>query len=336
MNDFIDECKNIVSEVQELLKQNPEWSQRYANYALAISAKYEKVKGKKQKFHEWAPLFLYTNLSEAMNEMKFSLRYLGQDVAKLKFGRDEITVSTKAFDENNARDFNCSFKLDDNKWTSAEASNFRRHYAGFPQRTDKSGKSNEEHRVESLLLTEFSKGSRKNKIIHNIQPVRLSGIARFQMATPLTASDIRNVAYSGPNGGGIDILSRIGTGSTTNLCIMEVKDENVSKEPPAKAILQGLAYATFIRELLRSESGDQWWKIFGFNRKLPEHIKLYVVCVMPSTQNDDISFSNNTIEIDKDILHLNYLYFQEKNNSIVDFVSSLKQCDLKTKYESLR
>jgi len=330
MNDFNDECKTIVSEVQQLLEQSKEWKQRYANYAQTIMSKYEKVKSKKQKVREWAPLFLYTNLSETMKGMKFSLRYLGQDVAKLKFGREEITVSTKGFDENNASDFDCSFRLDGNKWTSAEASKFRRHFSGFPERTVNSNKGNEEHRIESLLLTEFSKGSRKDKIINNIQPVKLAGIARFQMKTALTASDIRKVAYSGRNGGGIDILSRIGTGSTTRLCIMEVKDENVPKEPPAKAILQGLAYATFIRELLRSESGKQWWKIFGFNRKLPEHIQLYVVCIMPSTQNNDTSFSDSVIKMDKDSFHLNYLYFKERNNSIVDVVSSLKQCNLKS------
>jgi hypothetical protein len=330
MNDFIDECKNIVSEVQKLLIQNREWVQRYAYYAQTISAKYEKVKSKKNKFNEWAPLYLYTNLSEAIKTMKYSLRYLGQDVAKLKFGREKIIISTKKFDDTNIRDFDCPIRLDDQEWTSEKASKFRRHFSNCPERTDNSGKGNEEHRIESLLLTEFSKSSRKDKILYNIQPVRLAGVARFQMPTPLAASNIRDVKYSAWNGGGIDILSRIGTGSATGLCIMEIKDENVPEEPAAKAILQGLAYATFIRALLRSESGGQWWKIFGFSRKLPEHIKLPVVCVMPSIQNNDTSFSDKIIKLDKDSLHLNYLYFKERNTIIVDVVTSLKQCDPKS------
>lgn len=101
------------------------------------------------------------------------------------------------------------------------------------------------------------------------------------MCTPLKASNIKKIAYSGKNGGGIDILSRVGVGKATKLCVMEVKDENKKSEPPAKVIQQGLSYATFIRELLRSESGNAWWKIFGFNGKLPDHLELYVVCVLP-------------------------------------------------------
>jgi len=99
-----------------------------------------------------------------------------------------------------------------------------------------------------MLLTEFSKKSGKDKVLCNIQPVKIAGIARFQMPTPLYASDIKNVEFAKWEGGGIDILSRIGTGNATKLCIMELKDENAPKEPPTKAIFQGLAYATFIRE----------------------------------------------------------------------------------------
>ena len=143
-----------------------------------------------------------------------------------------------------------------------------------------------------MLLTEFSKKSGKDKVLCNIQLVKIAGIARFQMPTPLYASDINNVKYAGPRGGGIDILSRVGTGSATKLCIMELKDENAPKEPPAKAIQQGLAYATFIRELLRSGCGQEWWKIFGFSSKLPGQLELYVACVMPFINNYNTSFAN--------------------------------------------
>ena len=184
-------------------------------------------------------------------------------------------------------------------------------------------KRNEEHRIESMLLTEFAKKKGEDKIIRNIQPVKIAGIARFQMPTPLYASDIKNVKYAGPSGGGIDILSRIGTGNATKLCIMELKDENAPKEPPAKAILQGLAYATFIRELLRSKCGQEWWKIFGFSGKLPEQLELCVACVMPSISNNDTSFANKIIKTAKDSFHLNYIYFHEKDNKVVDIDTSI-------------
>ena len=174
-----------------------------------------------------------------------------------------------------------------------------------------------------MLLTEFSKKNGKDKVLCNIQPVKIAGIARFQMPTPLYASEIKKFKYAGPSGGGIDILSRIGTGNATKLCIMELKDENAPKEPPAKAILQGLGYATFIRELLRSKSGQEWWEIFGFSGILPEQIELCVACVIPSTSNNDTSFANKIIKTTKDSFRLHYIYFQEKDNKVVDIDTSI-------------
>lgn len=332
MGDFFQKCQNIVIETKDLLNQDKynEWIKRYANYAHSINANIETIKSKKTKFNEWSPLYLYMNIGSAKDQMAFSLRYLGQEVATLKGNKDSIIISTTKFNANNERDFACdNLRLDDEEWTSEKASNFRRHFSGHPKRTNESGQKNEEHRIESLLLTEFSKSNRKDKVLHNIQPVRFAGIARFQMSTPLKASNVNNVTYSGANGGGVDILSRIGIGSGTRLCIMEVKDENIAKEPPTHAILQGLAYATFIRELLRSDSGQLWWQIFGFKGKLPARLDIPVVCVMPSTQCNDFSFQDKKISIDNDLFSLNYIYFTEKNNAIVDVVTSLKQCEVK-------
>lgn len=322
MNDFVKKCEKRISEVQELLKQNPEWIKRYADYAQDISVNLEKIKSEKQKINEWAPLYLYMTVGQAKAQMVFSLRYLGQDVAKLKVGKGKITITTKGFDDINKRDFDCGVELDGNEWTSKESASFRRHFAGLPERAENSGKHNEEHRLESLLLTEFSKKSGENKILRNIQPVKFSGSARFQMCTPLSASSIEKVSYSGANGGGIDMLARVGRG-VAKLCIMEVKKDN---KKPTDAILQGLAYAAFIQELLRSESGGQWWKIFGYSGELPEPLELYVACVMPSIDNNDISFSKEMIKTNnRDSFHLHYIYFQEKNNNLVDVATSLNQ-----------
>ena len=329
MSDFIKECENTISNVQGLLKKNPEWVSRYAEYARKINAKSKDIKENKQKFHEWPPLYLYMNVSAAKSHITFSLRYRGQDVAKLKVGKGKITISTEGFDIKNERDFEYAIKLKDCDWRSPEAVIFRRHFSGNNQRTKNSPMQNEEHRLESLLLTEFSKRSSKNKLLCNIQPIKLANIARFQMPTPLSGSNIKKMKYSGPSGGGIDIISRIVTGRATKLCIMEVKDENVSKEPPAKAIQQGLAYAAFIIELLRSNSGEEWWKIFGFKGKPSKRIELYVVCVMPSTNNNDISFTGNIIKNNQDRFYLHYIYFKEEDNKILDIETSLEKCSTK-------
>ena len=337
MADFTDECKNTIEHVQDLLKQNKEWESRYLKYAEKINNNLKAIQDKRRKFHEWSSLYLYMNVTEAQGRKIFSLRYLGQDVAKLKVGKDKITISTKDFEENNKRDFldYVPLKRDKDKdveWNSPAASDFRRYFSSNPKRTNSSEKKKNEHRIESLLLTEFLKKKSTDKQLLNIQPVKLAKIARFQMPTPLSASNKKKVEYANQYGGGIDIMSRIGKGRSTKLCVMELKDENKSKEPPTTAIKQGLAYATFIRELLRSKSGDKWWNLFGFKGKCPVKLELYVACVMPSVSKNDKSFAGGKITLDEnDSFYLHYIYFKEDNNKIVNIDTSLKECSTKNR-----
>ena len=283
ISSFKKECEDLVSKVLSKLSDNTEWEDRYSKYADAINSNLAIIRNNKQKFNEWSPLFLYMNVTEAKKDNgAFSLRYRGQDVATLKAKNDYIFISTKGYDEKNERDFDCLTKLNNNGWDSKEARVFRKHFSNNPSRSTKSSKRNDEHRIESLLLSEFSKTSSKDKLLCGIQPVKIANIARLQMPTPLSASNIGKLKYSNENGGGIDILSRINMRGSPKLCVMEVKDENVAKEPPVKAIKQALIYATFIRELLRSKSGSTWWKIFGFTRPIPTHLELFVTCIMPS------------------------------------------------------
>lgn len=65
--------------------------------------------------------------------------------------------------------------------------------------------------------------------------------------------------------------------------------------------------------------------MFSFRGSLRDQIELTVIYVMPSIDNNDTSFKDIIIPIEQDSFHLHYLYFQEKNNSIVDVVTSLKQ-----------
>jgi len=333
MNKFLNECKSTIHEVQQLLATNREhWVRLFSNYANVLHKNEEEIRSKKKKtFNEWAPLYLYMNVTQAKGTMEFSLRYLGQQVATLKVRDGKTTVSTKSFDETNRRDFGCDFKLAGDEWNSKTSAVFRKHFSAQLPRTLESRKRNEEHRIESALLTEFSKTNRTDKEFCNIQPVRIAKIARFQMPTPITASNPKKMKYSSGDslGGGIDILCRVGSGGRSNLCVMEVKDEYNANEPPSMAIKQALAYATFLRELLRSEHCEKWWHVFGF-KKPRKQIKLLVSCVMPAPASGepDISFGNTTIPFDDDstdcaILH--YMYFKECDNKIKIVSTSLGQ-----------
>jgi len=132
--------------------------------AEEINANWDKIKNlKKNRFNEWAPLYLYLNVTEAKGRMIFCLRYLGQDVAKLKVTPGKITISTKGFEEKNEKYFGCKISLRDSEWTSSDATNFRRHFSIHPNAANV-GKSNNEHRIESLFLINFAKKSSKRPV----------------------------------------------------------------------------------------------------------------------------------------------------------------------------
>lgn len=314
------EITSVIEETRLLLEDNNEWRTRYAGYAEKICANIPFINSVRSSFREWSPLKVYLNITSAKNannSVSFELRYMGQTVAKLtgkKNMRHRLTTNKK-HEITNLRDFSCNICLSDADWCGEDAARFRSYFKNRKgARETGSNKGNEEHRLESLLLTEFSKT--KDKVIRHIKPVTI-GRVRFPMPTPISASNHKAVKYSGITGGGIDILARMGTGGwATRLCIMELKDENKKSEPPIDAIKQAVAYATFVRELLRSDAGGLWWKLFGFGGEIPEPLELYATCIMPSERYNDYSFGNMELNIKKDTIKLHYLYFFENNNKI--------------------
>jgi hypothetical protein len=321
--------EQIKIHVLELLKNNPEWKARFGEYGKAIKNNSELIKNKKGQFNQRAPLYVYMPIGQAKGSMIFSLRYRGQDVAKLTVTKKGINISTKDFNENNIKFWNCKINKDGiYPWRSKDASKFRKHFILNPNREEYSEKQNNEHRIESLLLSEFSKKSKSTKLLHGIQPILNSGVARFQMSTPLKASGKINV-YSGAKGGGIDILCRIRRNNDVVLGIVEVKDENIVNEPPEKALEQALSYSIFIRELLRDkECGQIWWELFGFHSLLPKNgLKLIAACAMPYGKNADKTICKGwrVVFENDDQIELHYIFFKEENNTLKELNSSWTQ-----------
>jgi hypothetical protein len=311
-NEFI----QVIEETRALLKENGEWRGRYAGYAEEIRKNIHIIKSVRSSFHEWSPLKVYltiTQAKKAKHSVTFNLRYLGQRVADLTGNvKEGLKLSTKGYKGNNLEYFDCDICLSAADWLGEDAKRFRMFFKKGPRRAD-ANKGNEEHRLESLLLTEFSKI--KDKKIRYIKPVTI-GRVRFSMPTPISASHPTALGYNPKYRGAIDILARTGTGGkATHLCIMELKDENTKREPPKEVMRQAIAYATFIRELLRSGAGAKWWQLFGFGgEKVPEPLELYAICVMPSSDNNDndYSFGNMELNIERDIIKLHYIYFDRE------------------------
>ena len=324
---LLNEFNAVINETQQLLDSNTEWITRYDTYADVMLSKLELINRIRGQFREWSPLKIYihtTSIKQAVSSVTFDVRYLGQNIARMTGHLNGIhKLSTTNFDVTNLRDFDCPIKLKNVDWTSPEAKVFRKFYKdrqGLRLKAD-SNKRNEEHRLESLWLTELSK--KENKVLPYVKPVLIENV-RFSMPTPISASNHKRIKYSGIGGGGIDLFARTGTGGrNTKLCIMELKDENTRKEPPKDAVKQAVAYATFIRRLLRSTSGHKWWRLFGFNSEIPERLVLFAACVMPSSACNDYSFKDMEFDIEGDLIRLQYVYFEELNNRIDKVITSL-------------
>jgi hypothetical protein len=318
--------ENIIKEAQELLLNNSEWKNRYNGYADNLLANIDVIKSNRSRFNEFPPLYFYistTNANSAKTKLLLDVRYRGQSVATLKANKNSITISTKRQDDKNLRDFNCKIKLNDIPWQETQVSEFRKFFknrANSRNDNDKN-KKNEEHNVENLLLLEYSKRVSDNKQITGIQPVKICG-NRFGMPTPISASNHKALRYANQYGGGIDIFARTGRGLATYLTVIEVKDENNSKEPPGDALKQSIQYAVFIRELLRSDCGENWHKIFGFNGAIPKNLTIRAVCAMPN-DNSDQSFAKQTYLIGVDKIECHYIYFKYDGKQLSDFQTSL-------------
>ena len=334
--EFISELEKTILETRELIleKDNKdEWLERYKGYSKALLANKESIKTNSKFFHEWAPLYFYLSISNAKiakTTLTLDVRYRGQKVATLKSKKSVVTISTKVkvgtnwlFERNN-RDFNCNIELDDN-WRSEKAKQFRQHFSKNPHRnTTDNNKRNEEHNIESLLVTELAKKSSVDKQILNVQTVDFENF-RVSMKTPVRASKKDVISYSKQYGGSIDILARTGRGRGTYLTVIEVKDENKKSEPPLTALKQAIRYAVFIRELLRSEIDNEWYKLFGFSGEVPKNkLTIRVACAMPDN-NSDKSFEKMKLPIEDDVLEFHYIYFKydKENNQLANFQTSL-------------
>ena len=338
--------ESTIKKVQELLSSNPEWVERYRNYINKLSPEtLETYKKAQQQFSVPEPFKLYMPLSTAVNKCTsrntvFELRFHGQSVAELYISnQNDKTVFLKIKGNSKIYDALESAKMDTAKnrlksyhdskhdWHSDTAKEFRKIYKDIEATLNNDSnvilKGQPEHELESALLQNYAQKSSKEKDITYIQPVMMKGThARFQMPTPLGASKAKDgpeqIKYSNQNGGGIDILARMGSGRSTTLAVMELKDQNIDSEPPEKAIMQAIAYAVFLRELLRSDCGQAWWTFFGFGGNVPEILNLKTIIVMPNEPNAAKDFANETLSLGKngDKLTLGYIYLKNSKNGL--------------------
>lgn len=263
---------SLLEEIEKCWTEDEvELAEKWAN---ALVKNKDKVIKAGKEFHEWDPLRAYLSVTRAVNpSMVFSLRYQGQEVASLAIdGKERQLIIPPKTAQTNTSDFGVS-TVGEFRWESKEARKFRKE---FRTATDKTEKVTE-HRIESEFLKQMAIGasSKFKGTLKNIQPVLF---ASFPLQFPLPLSG--NTGEPKSTRGNIDILARRGTGKGTKISIWELKKPNAT----AHAIEQAYIYAATLIKMLRSKSGETWYKkIIGFNGKLPDKLTIESVIAVSFT-----------------------------------------------------
>lgn len=305
------DLQQIADTIRNWLIENNNWDKQFTEYAKKINQQESNItniiKVVKKNINKIPNLNLYASISGVTNNKSIDIRYKGQSIAYLKNKNEILTLyTTKEQTKTNKTYLNWSKKLDC-AWDSSDAVNFRNY---FSLNIEKKGQV--EHRFESMLIEEFAKQVSKDKKLCNIQPVKLYKELAFQMPTVLSASGKTISLSKSARAGGIDILARVKHGAQTNLCVIELKKDFIQKEQDAHIIRgQGLAYAVFLRELLRSSSGKDWYKIFGYEKELPNSLTIDV-CIAVPKGNSELLPENQIVQIEKDKIHFKYICFETK------------------------
>ena len=348
----MDMYNDVIKETLRLLQRyRTEWETRYKGYLTKIANNANKQIALSPPVKK--PLFIYTTVSnETKTSPKQYLRFMGQNVGSLmqKNGNCFLKISEKDFKNSCTAfsDYVCDIKPGEYDWAkSTEAKRFRDFFANY---NGVKHNDNHEHTVESAFLTDLEKKKGINKTLKYIQPVEIRG-KRFQMPTPLKASNLHSInsqadlindkffKYAKQYGGGIDILARRRIASHTYITVIELKDKYEENEPPQKAMYQAVAYATFIRELIRSDVADGigWYNLF-LNKvdgtppaEVPNELVIKCIVAMPGldVKKLDSGLQNKNLKVlmpfnnSKDRIELYFINLDGNTYSVKDYSAGL-------------
>jgi len=312
----LDEYKETMETILKHLKDNTEWIERYNGYINRIENYKKRQKDLRKYVQIPKVLKAYLNISMITSGMSFDLRFHGNSVAELNIKGEKAKLVIKQ----NAVEYaehNFNVFTGEVDWLDDKAREFRKYF-----RDNDFKFHHKEHYYESEIITNFSKKTKEEKSLFNIQPVKLCGYP-FQMPTPFKGSKAKEdeIGYAGKSGGGIDILARTGSGKNTKLTVIELKDTQTcyekNTESPNRAIKQAICYATFLYELLRNKGikdNQYWWEFFGFKSNIPSILCLRAVVMIPYYEGIESSFANEKLYLnDKDYIELHYIYYNADN-----------------------
>lgn len=296
--------KEIIEQTQKILEANQDWRAQYANMARAMLENQELLKKFYKDIKNYEHLQFYltgvTTIPPIIYEI--SVRYLGQPVADISIANDEIRISTEKYNETNKKDLGCDMQLK-GEWKTVHALKFLNYFEGdITTKNKDSGKS----KIESLLLSEFSKTVAADKLMTGIQPIKFQ---RLFYPIPTLNSNINLVRTK-----------------VRRITIINPLDPANEKETAEELLAKATEEAVFLINLLHSEGGDLWYKIMGFKGRISSTITIKVCYALPqklSAKNKE--FEPFQLKCGNDNIEYHYMFYGEGKNEINSLNTSLNE-----------
>ena len=276
------QIKDTINNIWDHHKEG--FEKKIGTWLTQIIKNKEPIQDNRAKFHQWDPLRIYLSVTDARIG-QFSVRFLGQEVAKIRIQNDvAFLVITKKHKKTNEDYFKYELEQGKYPWVGTEAKQFRAYFKKLDYKKIEVGspkhRISPEHRLESNLIQEMLKKDRNKfgKNLKNIQPVTIEGMP-FQMPSPISAS--KGSPEKGH--GHIDILARRGRGRQVRISVWELKGPHGKID---HVIEQVYIYTVVLLYMLRSGSGKDWYKLFGF-KEFPSKLEIEAVIAVSVKKEED-------------------------------------------------
>jgi hypothetical protein len=284
---------NLTDAFEDVLREHgPEFQSRLKRWHKMLTELKKNVRGYREHFHQWGPLRVYVSTSGSPSE--FSLRFHGHAVGKLLVRRKKVYLKYNKNIQGKNNEFFPEFPLTwpvdltkesrSIRWrlnsrVEYEASRFRKYFTDLEKGAAGKYKVLPEHQIESKFIDEMMRSGSKRfgggVPGLEIQPVT---IQQCPLQFPLPISGYSGVPKWAERKGNIDILARRWSGSVRKyvLSVWELKAPHVYGKPASQAYI----YALTLLKILRSEKGQDWYRLFGFKGKLPHELEIEAVVVI--------------------------------------------------------
>lgn len=301
---------NLASIVDKLWNNNKtEIEKKLDRWLSACKEGKEKIRIAKKQFHQWRPLRVYVSVGKTKSNsaLVFSLRFFGQEVAELVV-KDKVLL--KLSKKHNFKD--SPLKQGEYFWNGLEAKEFRKFFKNLAVSSDGKQLRFKEHRIESKFIEEMLKGRGKfGQPCIEIQPVKLGGCP-LQFPVPFSANTGKPAAKTGH----IDILARRkAEDNKTRLSVWELKKPGAYKQAASQAYI----YAAQLLRILRSDKGNEWYKLFGFSGRIPKSLEIEAVVAITDDQRKRFDSEKEKLlknEINGDVVKLYAVYYEEQSGAI--------------------